>query len=194
MKKKNQAAVTDIEDVVASGGDFGVASGGGKSSPKVLKIVLSAAGGLLLILFVIVIYVFNFSKPENAEQLTETARIQSQILQVSKIGAKHANSQEVKNLSATTYLSLVGDQPELVQALSAQNVSAPTGENPEIEQELIRARQENRLDSAINDWLIKRLEDYAVSIQASYESTEDPELREVLEVQFKNAQTLRQEE
>jgi len=174
--------------------DILISNGGGnnnkKQLPKAAKFGVIAIGLMLIIMLASFAYSLIFSAPDNAQQLVSTAKQQGKIIQAAELGVKGARSQEARNLAITTQLSLEGDQPILLNALKAQNVRVSVGDDPEVEQLLVSADQSNRLDEVLIEFLRLELNKYINSLNASFRTTTDPDLKEVLEQQYRNAEFL----
>lgn len=165
-----------------------------KALPFKAKIVLF--GGGLFVLFILFIIVSNlfFRAPDNSQQLAAVARQQADILQVAELGVSKARGQAARNLAVTVRLSLIGDQEPLLDALGSRNVRVSTKDDEELEQQFIVAEQGNRFDQEMLDYLQTELASYTRNLEAAFNSTEDPDLRQVLAAQYENAQFLSTEE
>ncbi len=159
-------------------------------SKKQLALIGGGALLILLILISIIASMMN-SGPTNKDHLLAVASLQSELIRVSDVALKEAQSSDARNLAITTKLSLRSDQSALAAALKAQKVKMPkASKNPKTDQLLTQATQNNRFDQEYMEFIQAQLGDYQKKLNTAYKTTVSKKLKETLETQYRNASIL----
>jgi len=166
--------------------------GGGLNLSKKQLIIAGVGTAIVLAMLVTVVLSLLGGGPSNSDQLLGTVQRQSELIRISDIALKEAKGTQARNLAMTTKLSLHSDRASLVAALAGQGLKVGSkelegSENPQTDQKLTEATQNNRFDEVYLEFIQSSLVDYQRTLNAVYRTTVSTRLKETLKVQYENA-------
>lgn len=145
----------------------------GPESAK-MRIIVFASGVIILIILMVLFFSFlNASSNAQKENLLKVAQTQEEIIRVVGLGEQNITERDLKTKTSTLKAVMLTSKQDTLSALSGrgQNVNPKKlaeGQNPQHDAELESASEQARHDEALNQILVKLLNQYALELEAVY--------------------------
>lgn len=181
--------------VNASQGRSGV---GAKPRIPGSKITLIAGGGILLIIIVIVVASLVSGGGGTRDALLRVVQNQNEIVRITNLNVTTAASQETRNIVLNTQVSIQSAQNQTISVVGTKGVGFKDQElklltDTEIETSLENAQAAGTLDSTIIATLADQMASYTAALQDAYDSSDNEEIRKLLNKLYQEAIVLTDE-
>lgn len=162
----------------------------GRSKQKKLIIVIIALAALTALLFIISA-LFSGHKSTSDQQINQLYTQQKQMLEILDKEGRNATSSDAKNLIARSNALLKSD----LLALKDQGIKSSKDANANLNTDAITktladAKQGNRFDEAITDFIKQEASDFKAKAQSAINQTGNSELKSMLNQMITNYDSL----
>lgn len=168
----------------------------GPNSPVAQRLLI-IVGGLAVVVIVLGVLASSLfgGGNTNIKGLTLAAQQQAEIARVSQFGAQQAVSQNVKNFAASTQLSILSDQQQLITFLqkNGQKISPKQlglAQNPKTDAALTTAQAASTYDETFTAIVQNQLKSYGQNLKQTFAISKSPSERQILKNDYAHAQLL----
>lgn len=165
-------------------------SGAGGSGTKKRILIAAIIGGVLLLVFAIAFSVLLGGSKGNTETLATIYKQQGALIQLAETGMPKAKGPIARNLAATTKLSMITAQKDVLAHMKKQGYKgdvkllAPVKDS-KIDALLLAAEQNNRYDETLTQIIGQQLATYQSTIKKAYDGAADNTGKQLLSTMFK---------